>query len=62
MGKEAIEKLNKEGLKPNFHQLEIDKDESVKEFSNYIAQKYGGLDVLVNNAAILLLVSVMFLL
>ncbi len=57
LGKEAIEKLNREeGLNPNFHQLEINNDESVEEFSKYIARKYGGLDILVNNAAILLLV------
>jgi NAD(P)-dependent dehydrogenase (short-subunit alcohol dehydrogenase family) len=57
LGKEAIEKLNREeGLNLNFHQLEINNDESVEEFSKYIARKYGGLDILVNNAAILLLV------
>jgi NAD(P)-dependent dehydrogenase (short-subunit alcohol dehydrogenase family) len=57
LGKEAIEKLNREeGLNPNFRQLEINNDESVEEFSKYIARKYGGLDILVNNAAILLLV------
>ncbi len=54
MGKQAVEKLNKEGLKPNFHQLEIDNNDSVAAFANYLKEKYGGLDILVNNAAILL--------
>ena len=54
MGKQAIEKLEKEGLKPHFHQLEIDNNESVVAFAKYIKDNYGGLDVLVNNAAIAL--------
>ena len=54
MGKQAIEKLEKEGLKPHFHQLEIDNNDSVAAFANYLKEKYGGLDILVNNAAILL--------
>jgi carbonyl reductase 1 len=54
LGKQAVENLNKEGLKPNFHQLEIDNNESVVAFANYLKEKYGGLDILVNNAAILL--------
>ena len=52
MGKQAIEKLEKEGLKPHFHQLEIDNNDSVVTFAKYIKDTYGGLDVLVNNAAI----------
>jgi carbonyl reductase 1 len=56
LGKQAIEKLNNEGLKPNFHQLEIDNDESVRTFASYLKEKYGGIDILINNAAILLMV------
>jgi len=52
LGKQAIEELKKEGLKPHFHQLEIDNNESVVAFATYIKDNYGGLDVLVNNAAI----------
>ena len=48
----AVEMLNNEGLKPKFHALEIDNKESVKAFADYIKKTYGGLDVLVNNAAI----------
>jgi hypothetical protein len=38
--KQPVEKLNKEGSKPNFHQLEIDKNDSVVAFANYLKQKY----------------------
>ena len=58
MGKEAIEKLNKEGLKPHFHQLEIDNKESVREFASYLRKKHGGIDILINNAAIALMVNI----
>jgi NAD(P)-dependent dehydrogenase (short-subunit alcohol dehydrogenase family) len=40
------------GLKPKFHQLDITKKESVTALRDYLVGKYGGLDVLVNNAAI----------
>ncbi|XP_049858337.1 carbonyl reductase [NADPH] 3-like [Schistocerca gregaria] len=51
-GLKAIEELKKNGLNPKFHQLDIDNLESIKRFQDYIKEKYGGLDVLVNNAAI----------
>lgn len=44
--------LEGEGLKPKFHQLDIDSSESIATFKNYISITYGGLDVLINNAAI----------
>ena len=52
MGKAALSELNKEGLSPSFHQLDIDDIDSIKAFADYIKEKHGGLDVLVNNAAI----------
>ena len=52
LGHAAVNELNKEGLKPSFHQLDIDNPTSIKEFADYIKNKHGGLDVLVNNAAI----------
>lgn len=52
-GQEAIKKLNELGLKPLFHQLDVSDDKSVKTFADYIKTTHGGLDVLVNNAAIL---------
>jgi carbonyl reductase 1 len=49
-GQEAVAQLEKEGLHPKFHQLDIDDEESVKRFQKYLADTYGGIDILVNNA------------
>ncbi|XP_045131876.1 carbonyl reductase [NADPH] 3-like [Portunus trituberculatus] len=51
-GATAVEELKKLGLSPHFHQLDIDNQDSINKFSEYIKNTYGGLDVLVNNAAI----------
>jgi len=51
-GQAAVEELKKLGLSACFHQLDIDNAASIKQFTEYIKNKYGGLDVLVNNAAI----------
>jgi carbonyl reductase 1 len=51
-GKEAVKKLEGEGLKPKYHQLDITSDESVTKLKEFLQQEYGGLDALVNNAAI----------
>lgn len=48
----AIKQLEEQGLKPKFHQLDITDDNSISTFYNYLEQKYKGLDILVNNAAI----------
>ena len=48
----AVEELNKLGLKSKFHQLDIDDESSVLILRDFLKTKYGGLDVLVNNAAI----------
>ncbi|XP_026333372.1 carbonyl reductase [NADPH] 1-like [Hyposmocoma kahamanoa] len=52
-GKEAVEKLRKEGLNPLFHQLDVTDRNSVKVFANHLKEKHGGLDILINNAGIL---------
>jgi carbonyl reductase 1 len=44
--------LNKLGLNPHYHQLDIDDESSVTRLRDYLQTRYGGLDVLVNNAAI----------
>ena len=44
--------MEAEGLKPKFHQLDIDSPTSIEALRKYIADTHGGLDVLVNNAAI----------
>ncbi|CAG5023205.1 unnamed protein product [Parnassius apollo] len=51
-GKKAVDELNKEGLNPKYHQLDITVKKSVEVFRDYIKEKYGGIDILVNNAAI----------
>ncbi|XP_023942160.2 carbonyl reductase [NADPH] 1-like [Bicyclus anynana] len=52
-GKEAVAKLNELGLKPEYHQLDVGDRSSVEKFRDYIKAKYGGLDILINNAAAL---------
>ncbi|KAL1022325.1 hypothetical protein UPYG_G00025170 [Umbra pygmaea] len=51
-GTEAVKILNSEGLKPLFHQLDINKSESVRLARDFFKEKYGGVDVLINNAGI----------
>jgi len=51
-GKEAIESLKKEGLHPKFHCLDICNEETVEKLRDFMKEKYGGIDVLVNNAGI----------
>lgn len=36
----------------SFHQLDIDNLESINRFASYLKNKYDGIDILVNNAAI----------
>ena len=50
-GRQAMRKLEGEGLKPKFHQLDIDSAESIENLIKHITETYGGLDVLINNAA-----------
>ena len=51
-GQEAIESLRKEGLNPKFHILDIGNEETVIKLRDFLKEKYGGIDVLVNNAGI----------
>ncbi|XP_055948957.1 carbonyl reductase [NADPH] 1-like isoform X2 [Argiope bruennichi] len=51
-GKTAVEQLKAEGLNPKFHLLDIENIESIKSLADFLKKEYGGLDVLVNNAAI----------
>ena len=52
--------LAAEGLQAHFHQLDIDNLDSIKSFAAYIKNKYNGLDILVNNAAIAYKVLISF--
>uniref|UniRef100_A0A8C8TZI3 Carbonyl reductase (NADPH) n=1 Tax=Peromyscus maniculatus bairdii TaxID=230844 RepID=A0A8C8TZI3_PERMB len=51
-GKSAVQQLQVEGLSPRFHQLDIDDPQSIRALRDFLRKEYGGLDVLVNNAAI----------
>ena len=51
-GMRALDNLRSQGLNPQYHQLDIDDPESVKEMKDNLKDKYGGVDVLINNAAI----------
>ncbi|XP_005809584.1 carbonyl reductase [NADPH] 1 [Xiphophorus maculatus] len=51
-GQEAIESLASEGLKPLFHQLDINDLNSIKTAAAFFKGKYGGVDILINNAGI----------
>ncbi len=51
-GTATVEELTKQGFNPKFHRLDIDDEASVLKFRDFLKENYGGLDVLVNNAAI----------
>ncbi len=52
LGKEAVTQLEGEGLAPKYHQLDITSLESIETLKKFMVEKYGGVDVLVNNAGI----------
>jgi carbonyl reductase 1 len=45
------------GLKPRFHQLDVTDQKSLETFHDLIKNEHGGIDILVNNAAIAYKVS-----
>ena len=51
-GEEAVKKLKDLGYEPSFYQLDIDDQDSVDAFGNYIKITHGGVDLLINNAGI----------
>ncbi|XP_038223283.1 carbonyl reductase [NADPH] 3-like [Zerene cesonia] len=51
-GRKAVEELNKLGLKPHYHQLDVADRNSIIKFRDHIKEKHGYLDILINNAAI----------
>lgn len=52
LGEKAVLALEKEGLKPHFHQLDISDKASVEALRDHLKKEHGGLDILINNAAI----------
>ncbi|KAA0203607.1 hypothetical protein HAZT_HAZT008224 [Hyalella azteca] len=51
-GTKAVQDLAKSGLKPRFHPVDVDDASSIETFATFLKKEHGGLDVLVNNAAI----------
>ncbi|XP_049881914.1 carbonyl reductase [NADPH] 1-like [Pectinophora gossypiella] len=51
-GQKAVVELHKENLKPAYHQLDITEISSIEKFRDHIVKEHGGIDILVNNAAI----------
>ena len=51
-GLEAVKDLEAMGLEAKFHQLDVTDQESIETLKIFLKEKYGGLDVLVNNAGI----------
>lgn len=51
-GLAAVAQLNQLGLKPEYHQLDVTNRDSVFRFREHIKRNHGGIDILVNNAAI----------
>jgi len=53
-GKAASEQLKKQGLDVVFHQLDPTDGHSIEDLAQFLKEKFGKLDVLVNNAGVLL--------
>ncbi len=53
-GKAACEQLKKHGLDVVFHQLDPTDARSIEDLAQYLEKEFGKLDVLVNNAGVLL--------
>ncbi|KAF7220539.1 carbonyl reductase [NADPH] 1 isoform X2 [Nothobranchius furzeri] len=51
-GQAAVESLASEGLKALFHQLDVGDLNSISSSAAFFKEKYGGVDVLINNAGI----------
>jgi NAD(P)-dependent dehydrogenase (short-subunit alcohol dehydrogenase family) len=51
-GRKAQEQLHREGLDMDFHPLDVNDEETMKTLAADLAQQYGKLDYLVNNAGI----------
>jgi carbonyl reductase 1 len=52
-GQAAVKELEKLGFSPKFHLLDITNLETIIKFRDYVNSNHGGIDILVNNAAIL---------
>ncbi len=53
-GRAAAQRLKDEGLAVDFGRLDVTDDESVREFARFVKKEYGRVDVLVNNAGVMI--------
>ena len=53
-GMEAVNKLKKENAKVEFFPLDVTDGKSINSLYDFIMKKYGKLDILINNAGVLL--------
>merc|ERR1712136_288716 len=51
-GSAAIKLLQEKGFNPKYHQLDVTCPNSIKELRRSMESKYGGIDVLINNAGV----------
>jgi len=49
-GLDAVKSLKSKGYAPYFHQLDLEDSNSSTQLAAFIKEKYGGLDILINNA------------
>src|SRR5262245_43498585 len=52
-GEAAVAALEAQGLKAQFHPLDVTKEKSVLELRDFVRQEAGHLDVLINNAGVI---------
>lgn len=52
LGLAAVQELKKEGIEVQYHQLDITDNASIEKLACHLKEKYGGLDILINNAGI----------
>ena len=53
-GRAAVKALRGDGLEVDYHLLDVTSPASIKAIAAYLAERYGRIDVLVNNAGVLL--------
>lgn len=53
-GEEAVQSLNAEHLQPEFQVLDTGDDASLNNLRDYMVKSYGGVDIFIHNAAILI--------
>lgn len=49
-----MKQLEEEGLHPEFLHLDVDSEESIRTAKETVEKKHGRLDILINNAGVLL--------